>query len=351
MKVTSIILTATLLFLVGGTLNAQDDAIGQANARRIRGAIQESLLQLERASAGTAESRKCFTCHGQALPVMVIAEARMRGFEIDEQNLNRQLDHTAAHLKRGQKNYLVGKGQGGGVDTAGYALWALEAGLRKPDEVTAAVTEYLLKTQSDTGRWKHSSNRPPSEASDFTTTYVALRALTVFGSAQQEAGISERTEAASKWLLEAKTSDTEDRVFQLRSLSYVHEDDDAKRRLADELIAEQREDGGWAQKTDMTSDAYATGTVLTCLARTGHLPTTGETYQRGLQFLLRSQQDDGSWHVVSRSKPFQTYFETGFPHGKDQFISTSATSWAAMALLLTLPQADRSKNEGADTVE
>ena len=173
----------------------------------------------------------------------------------------------------------------------------------------------------------------------------------MFGAAQQEAGISERTEAASKWLLEAKTSDTEDRVFQLRSLSYVNADDDAKRRLADELIAEQREDGGWAQKTDMTSDAYATGTVLTCLARTGHLPTTAETYQRGLQFLLRSQQDDGSWHVVSRSKPFQTYFETGFPHGKDQFISTSATSWAAMALLLTLPQADRSKNERADTVE
>lgn len=338
MKFAFLILTATLLSLVGGTLNAQDDAIAQAEARHIRGAIQESLLQLERASAGTAESRKCFTCHGQALPVMVITEARLRGFEIDEKNLQRQLDHTAAHLKRGQKNYLVGKGQGGGVDTAGYALWALEAGQRKPDEVTAAVTEYLLKTQSDTGRWKHSSNRPPSEASDFTTTYVALRALAVFGTTQQELRIAERTEAASKWLLEANTTDTEDRVFQLRSLSYANADDNAKRRLADELIAEQREDGGWAQKTDMKSDAYATGTVLTCLARTGHLPTTGEAYQRGLRFLLKSQQEDGSWHVVSRSKPFQKYFETGFRHGKDQFISTSATSWAAMALLLTLPQ-------------
>src|SRR5262249_13807004 len=45
-----------------------------------------------------------------------------------------------------------------------------------------------------------------------------------------------------------------------------------------------------------------------------------------------------TWYVRSRSKPFQTYFESGFPHGKDQFISLAASSWATTALALALPE-------------
>ena len=57
-------------------------------------------------------------------------------------------------------------------------------------------------------------------------------------------------------------------------------------------------------------------------------------------FLLKSQKADGSWLVESRSKPFQKYFETGFPHGVHQFVSTSATAWATIALLETLSKSD-----------
>jgi len=41
--------------------------------------------------------------------------------------------------------------------------------------------------------------------------------------------------------------------------------------------------------------------------------------------------------VRTRSFPFQPYKESGFPHGKDQWISAAGTSWAAMALSLALP--------------
>jgi hypothetical protein len=34
----------------------------------------------------------------------------------------------------------------------------------------------------------------------------------------------------------------------------------------------------------------------------------------------------------------KAYFETGFPHGKDQFISMSATGWAIAALALACPK-------------
>ena len=56
------------------------------------------------------------------------------------------------------------------------------------------------------------------------------------------------------------------------------------------------------------------------------------SYQRGVQFLLQTQFADGSWYVKSRAIPFQPFFESGFPHGQDQWISIAATNWAAMAL-------------------
>jgi hypothetical protein len=45
---------------------------------------------------------------------------------------------------------------------------------------------------------------------------------------------------------------------------------------------------------------------------------------------------DGSWLVQSRSLPVQRYFESGFPHGANQWISAAGSSWAAMALILTV---------------
>jgi squalene cyclase len=57
---------------------------------------------------------------------------------------------------------------------------------------------------------------------------------------------------------------------------------------------------------------------------------------KGVQFLLRTQSDDGSWHVASRATKFQQYFESGFPYEHDQWISTMGTGWAAAALALSL---------------
>src|SRR5262249_18741683 len=66
--------------------------------------------------------------------------------------------------------------------------------------------------------------------------------------------------------------------------------------------------------------------------------TDDPAYQRGLKFLIDAQREDGSWLVRSRSKPFQLYFESGFPHGKDQFISIAASGWATTALAFAVPR-------------
>jgi glucose/arabinose dehydrogenase len=110
------------------------------------------------------------------------------------------------------------------------------------------------------------------------------------------------------------------------------------------LLALQQDDGGWAQLTTMASDAYATGEALVALRESGASAPTDRAYRRGLEFLLRTQIDDGSWIVETRAVPIQAYFESGFPYGVNQWISTAATGWATTALALatqTVPPVPR----------
>lgn len=303
----------------------------------MKAAIQSSIPLIEKASAGSIRERKCFTCHNQALAVIVLDEAKQRGFTINETNFQLQIDHTAAHLKRGLENYRAGKGQGGGPDTASYALWTLELAGRKPDDVTNAVTGYLLERNKDQTHWIRNSTRPPSMSSDTNTNYFVIRALKTFGSANQGPRIEARLKETQQWLLDLQPASTEERVFQLRSFLLLDVEEHIVKTAIDDLIKTQNSDGGWSQLPKMTSDAYATGTVLVALLRSDQITTDHATVKQGIQYLLDTQLPDGSWHVVTRAKPFQTYFETGYPHEKDQFISVTASSWATVALLLALP--------------
>jgi hypothetical protein len=99
------------------------------------------------------------------------------------------------------------------------------------------------------------------------------------------------------------------------------------------VLGLQRSEGGWSDLPTTESNAYETGRALVALYTAG-LPVTDPAYQRGAQFLLNTQSDDGSWHVKTRALALQPYFENGFPHGVDQFISAAGTGWATMALSL-----------------
>jgi N-acyl-D-amino-acid deacylase len=292
---------------------------------------------LQQGATVSANERKCFTCHNQALPVFVLAEVAKQGFEIDKEVLQRQLQHTWNHLNGGKSGYLAGKGQGGQVMTAGYAMWALEMGGWKADETTTAVAHYLVEYQRDKKRWVAGSKRLPSSGSGFTATYLALRALSYFGNDEQQDGIKSRRDAAAKWILETEPNDTEDGVFQLRSLPYIDADPRFIQKAVDALLAKQDASGGWSQADDMQPDAYATGTVLTALQEVGQLQSDHSAIVSGCRYLIESQLEDGTWHVATHAKPIQEYYESGFPHDEDQFISITATGWATLALARTLP--------------
>ena len=123
--------------------------------------------------------------------------------------------------------------------------------------------------------------------------------------------------------------------MRLLGLAWAGAEPQVLRAAADQLISSRRADGGWAQLDTLTSDAYATGQALYALDVAGYLPK--QMLDEGVRFLLDTQLEDGSWHVYSRSYPVQpNYFDTGFPHGRDQWISAAATSWACIGLSLAV---------------
>ncbi len=110
----------------------------------------------------------------------------------------------------------------------------------------------------------------------------------------------------------------------------------AQHRFRKSLLAEQNADGGWGQDSGRESDAYSTGVSLILLQETAMYEKFGafnaSWYQRGIEYLIDTQNRDGSWHVSSRATPVQQYFDNGDPHETDQFISMQATAWAIAAL-------------------
>ena len=324
---------------------------------RVRIAITKALPTLEAGSIGSANKRQCFTCHSQAVPVFALAEAKRQGFEIDDDNFARQLKHTHDHLKRGLENYRQGKGQGGDVLTAGYALWTLDEGSWPPDEVTETVSNYLLGAQSDLKHWRHRGSRPPTSGSDFTATYVALRALQHFGTDSSKTdAIAARREWVTKWLETHSAVETEDLVFRLNAFLYTDANSTAKEESVLALLSKQRDDGGWGQMDDMATDAYSTGSAIMAIVNHQDVSGTSElatiqAIQKGVSHLLATQLDDGTWHVSTRAKPVQEYFESDFPHGKDQFISIAATAWSTLALLHALKLSDDGKSRLDDVTK
>lgn len=81
----------------------------------------------------------------------------------------------------------------------------------------------------------------------------------------------------------------------------------------------------------------------------GGISSSDPALRRGIDFLLRTQLADGTWHVRRRAHPFQPPMDSGFPHGADGWISSAPTSWAVMALARRL-NSPRTRRAGAMNV-
>ena len=302
-------------------------------ADRIRAAAAKAVTLIQKSQQNWYAKQSCFSCHQQILPSLAFRAAREHGIPVNEtaahagaaaafgfySNLERAVEYT--HI----------------IDPAmsdSYGLLAADAAGVKPSLVTAVYARLLAARQEADGHWETVDERPPQSYSPFTATAVSARAVRLY--AHDKFDAQTRAERARQWLVSHTPRVTEERTFQLLGAFWTGADRSALRTMAAALAATQQGDGGWNSLDSRPSDAYSTSEALFALHEAGGVAITDAAWRRGIEYLLKTQASDGSWHVLSRLHPpapvSPPYFETGFPYGHDQFLSAMGTSWAVMAL-------------------
>ena len=308
----------------------------------IQSAIQSSLPLIQRADANFVPKAACVSCHNNSFAAMAVGAARRSGFQVDEKTAAQQVKANVFGLEK-LRDYLH---QGFFTPVADVfgpfvlsdILIGLDAEHYKPDLNTDAAAMYLKSHQSPDGQWVYpvADTRPPICSNYIAQTAVSLRALQLYAPKVNRAAYDQAIQLAAAWIAKAQSTNNEDRTARLLGLAWAGKDRDATQTAMRELLAKQRSDGGWSDLDSMESSAYATGRSLFAL-QTADLPVSDTAYQRAVKFLLSTQQEDGSWYVKTRAMAFQPYFDAGFPHGFDQWISAAGTSWATVALSQASP--------------
>lgn len=298
--------------------------------RTARVAIEKALNVLLPASVASFERWKCVTCHHQSLPAIAAKVAGDHGVPVHIAAGGMSEPAPTGGQAITEEDRMLGRGLPNVYQPLAFAERGVAANF-----ATDTIVHWLAQVQRYDGSWQQSDIRPPLASGTILPTASAIRALSTYAPPVMGREITGRIARARDYLLRARPADTQDEVFKLLGLVWSQAPEQAISRQRKRVLALQREDGGWGQLPAMTSDAFATGEALYALHWSG-LGVGSTAYQKGVNYLLRTQLEDGTWFVRSRAFGFQPYSETGFPHGVDQFISAAATSWAVIALAYTL---------------
>lgn len=319
-----------------------------APTRTPRVAVSASLKLLTSSMLQFKEMTACVSCHQEGLGRITTGIARRAGLPIDRSvddaqvqridgmlNALKPLHQMAVKSPAAMKQVpLIEINEVSTLD--GWLLAGMAEHGQAPTDATAAMAGVLARQQSPDGSWTFSVPRMPMQSSRFTFTALAIRALKTYGSKAEAAENAKRIKTAAAWLSSAPVQTSEDRAFRLLGLRWAGAKPDLIQTAARAIRADQGKDGGWSQLPSLQSDAYATGEALYALHEGAGVSVSEPAYRRGVDFLLRTQDEDGSWFVNKRAYPANNYFDAGFPHGQSQYASFNGTCWATIALIESL---------------
>lgn len=309
----------------------------RAKPQDARAAVMQALVLLQPVSPKFFSKAGCISCHNQSLEAMAYAAVKGKGVAVDESLAAHPTKATIAVLSPNRENFQQGIGSvGGWIANVSYALASMATEGAPNSALSDAAALCLARYQRPDGSWNIIDVRPPLGNGVVKWTALVIRGAGAYMPPGRQEEWRSRVSRAAGFLRKAEAHGTQEQAFRILGLKWAGAPATELSRLAHHLVTAQKPDGGWSQLPAMKSDAYATGQALYALHYGTGIGASHEAYRKGVDFLLRTQLEDGSWYVRRRGFGFQPYADYGFPHGRDQFISAAATSWAVMGLSAAL---------------
>jgi len=267
---------------------------------------------------------------------MTLRLAHERGFDVDAKTLDAVETVTFRELRgpRALDNAIQAITLSDPTPNESLLLMAAQAAGLPRDLTTAVYARRMTMWQRDS-HWVTSDFRPPHSSSIFTATATAIRAIQAYMPDERSDERDAAIQRTRQWLIATTGTSTEDAAFRLLGLVWAGATAEERADARRDLLSRQQSGGGFAQLHGYQPDAYSTGEALYALHEAG-VAVSDPAWQKGAAFLIASQAPDGSWRVrtrmISPANISPPYFSTGFPYGKDEFLSYAGSCWAVMAL-------------------
>ncbi|MEX0727020.1 MAG: prenyltransferase/squalene oxidase repeat-containing protein [Planctomycetaceae bacterium] len=308
-------------------------------------------------SKSWVEKRKCASCHHVPFMIWTMKEAQTRGHTIDESALAEMVDYSLAADDRARLTQKPPPPKDGDTSrndvryyTSVSAVLTLLAladtnDLRDSQENRRKeIFTHLIEKQNETGKWEFFKNRPP--LAGITTDLTLFTTLTLGRSAASKSDplVAEMLQKALTQIGDLVPDDSSQQYHNfslLLDIQLGNKQQDVSKRV-DLILSRQREDGGWTQIPEMESDAYATGQTLYSLALAG-IPSDHEAVRKAWPFLVKTQNADGSWPMISRP-----HEPNGVRANNLDPITAAGTGWGVLGLLRSSPPVVATTGENAE---